>query len=52
MKPQVFLVGLLLSPIAAAAQQYLDCHFVPGWEQSGTARDYNAALTGMIPSRS
>jgi hypothetical protein len=24
----------------AASPRYLDCHFVPGWEQSGAKRDY------------
>jgi hypothetical protein len=26
----------------ARAQDYLDCHFVPGWEQTGAARQYAA----------
>jgi hypothetical protein len=39
-------VGLLLTLACAAgvahAQEFLDCHFVPGWEQSGTKRQYAA----------
>jgi hypothetical protein len=30
----------LLFPAAVHAQNYLDCHFVPGWEQSGSKRQY------------
>ena len=37
----VFL-GFLLSTGTAGAQEYLDCHFVPGWEQSGQRRAYTA----------
>lgn len=28
--------------LTATAQDYLDCHFVPGWEQTGAKRHYNA----------
>ncbi len=38
--------GLLLTMMLAAgtsgAQDYLNCHFAPGWEPSGTRRDYAA----------
>jgi hypothetical protein len=30
----------LAGTLAAGAQDYLNCHFVPGWEQSGAKRDY------------
>ena len=39
-------VPLLLTVVCAAgiarAQDYLDCHFAPGWEQAGTKRLYTA----------
>jgi hypothetical protein len=39
-------VSLLLTIVCAAgmahAQNYLDCHFAPGWEQMGTRRLYTA----------
>ena len=35
-----WLIGALLFYIAAKAQNYLDCHFVPGWEQSGPKRQF------------
>jgi hypothetical protein len=31
---------VLLAAGTLHAQTYLDCHFVPGWEQSGTKRQY------------
>jgi hypothetical protein len=39
-----FLTGILLAALSAAAggQSYLDCHLTPGWEQTGTKRDYTA----------
>ena len=38
-----FLLPLvLLFASAAAAQEYLNCHFVPGWQQSGTKREFTA----------
>ena len=40
MKLFCWLVASLLLSIAAQAQNYLDCHFVPGWEQSGSKRQY------------
>ena len=37
------LICITLAPTApAAAQDYLNCHFVPGWEQSGAKRQYTA----------
>jgi hypothetical protein len=38
----VFLVLIFatLATAPASAQAYLDCHFVPGWEQSGPKRQY------------
>jgi hypothetical protein len=39
----VALLGLaMLAAMAAGAQPYLNCHLVPGWEQSGPARNYTA----------
>jgi hypothetical protein len=32
--------ALLLAAPSVHAQSYLDCHFVPRWEQSGPKRDY------------
>ena len=40
MRRAAILFGILGAAAAAAAQPYLNCHFVPGWEQSGTARSY------------
>ena len=34
------LVGVAASAAPAASPDYLNCHFVPGWEQSGAIRDY------------
>lgn len=42
MKFAWLLPGVLFAAATAAAQQYLNCHLVPGWEQSGTARQYTA----------
>jgi Family of unknown function (DUF6599) len=33
---------VLLFASTAAAQEYLNCRLVPGWEQSGTKREYTA----------
>jgi hypothetical protein len=33
---------MTLATAPASAQAYLDCHFVPGWEQSGAKRQYTA----------
>ncbi len=38
----VGLLVILLTASVAHAQAYLDCHFAPGWEQSGTKRQYAA----------
>lgn len=40
MKRFSLVCALVLAPIAVHAQAYLDCRFVPGWEQSGPKRDY------------
>jgi len=37
----VLALGLLFAS-SAVAQEYLNCQLVPGWEQSGTKRDYTA----------
>ncbi len=37
----LLLLGFLMAA-AAHAQAYLDCHFAPGWEQSGAKRQYVA----------
>ncbi len=42
MKLAPLLLPVLFAAAPAGAQQYLDCHLVPGWEQSGTARQYTA----------
>lgn len=34
--------ALLLAAPSVHAQIYLDCHFVPGWEQSGPTRQYTS----------
>jgi Family of unknown function (DUF6599) len=39
--PRLLLVTLLIAG-TAHAQDYLDCHFAPGWEQSGQKRQYTA----------
>ena len=40
--PNLFLLLCLIVLLAApaAAQDFLNCHLVPGWEQSGTKREY------------
>jgi hypothetical protein len=35
-------LALILAATAVGAQEYLNCHFVPGWEQTGPKRDYAA----------
>ncbi len=35
-------LAILLTTGMAHAQGYLNCHFAPGWEQSGTKRQYTA----------
>jgi hypothetical protein len=40
MKAACWLLALLLTAGCAHAQDYLNCHFVPGWEQSGPKRQY------------
>lgn len=40
MKRLLAACALLLVTSAVHAQAYLDCHFVPGWEQSGPKRQY------------
>ncbi len=40
MKAVFLLMTLLCATGAAGAQEYLDCHFVPGWEQTGAKREY------------
>ncbi len=42
MRVFALLLTVLLSTGAAAAQSFLDCHFVPGWEQSGAIRQYTS----------
>jgi len=42
MRIQLVLPLVLLFGSAASAQEYLDCQLVPGWEQSGTKREYTA----------
>ena len=42
MRPVLLLLAMLLTAAAGRAQAYLDCHFVPGWEQSGPKRTYTA----------
>ncbi|MGA8729354.1 MAG: DUF6599 family protein [Terracidiphilus sp.] len=38
----VGLLAILLAGSVAQGQAYLDCHFAPGWEQSGAKRQYAA----------
>ena len=40
MKAAVLLPAILLAAGMAGAQDYLSCHFAPGWEPSGAKRDY------------
>ena len=42
MKAQGLLLSLLLAAGTAGAQDYLNCHFVTGWEPSGAKRQYGA----------
>jgi hypothetical protein len=43
MKSRVMLLWALLATSLAGAQSYLDCHFIPGWEQSGSKRQYDSS---------
>jgi len=43
MRSALLLLAQLLIAAAGRAQPYLDCHFVPGWEQSGPKRAYTTA---------
>ena len=40
MKRLLLTCAFLIASLAAHAQTYLDCRFVPGWEQSGPKRQY------------
>ena len=42
MKAAGLLLAILLAAGTARAQDYLNCHFAPGWEQSGPKRQYAA----------
>lgn len=42
MRTAGLLLAMLSTSAMASAQGYLDCHFAPGWEQSGPAREYVA----------
>ncbi|MGO8758553.1 MAG: DUF6599 family protein [Terracidiphilus sp.] len=42
MKHAALLFPFVLAAGAAGAQDFFNCHFVPGWEQSGTKRQYDA----------
>jgi hypothetical protein len=42
MRSALLLLGPLLTAGMGNAQAYLDCHLVPGWEQSGPRRAYTA----------
>jgi hypothetical protein len=42
MRIRLVLPLLLVFVTAASAQEYLNCHLVPGWQQSGTKREYTA----------
>ena len=42
MKAAGLLLAILLAAGTAGAQDYLNCHFVPGWEPSGAKRQYAA----------
>ena len=41
MRATLLLLVVSLAASAAAAQSYLDCNMVPGWQQSGAPRSYN-----------
>ncbi len=43
MKHAVLWLTVLFAAGTVAAQSYLDCHFAPGWEQSGAKRQYDAS---------
>jgi hypothetical protein len=40
MRSALLLLAVLLTAATGRAQAYLDCHFMPGWEQSGPKRTY------------
>ena len=42
MRIKLALPLVLLFGSATGAQEYLNCQLVPGWEQSGTKREYTA----------
>jgi hypothetical protein len=42
MRAACFLLGLACAAGTVQAQEYLNCHFAPGWEQSGAKRQYTA----------
>ena len=42
MKAAGLLLAVLLAAGTAGAEDYLNCHFVPGWEPSGAKRQYAA----------
>lgn len=42
MKASALLLSAFFFSCSAAAQSALDCHIVPGWEQSGPIRQYDA----------
>jgi hypothetical protein len=41
-RPAGLLFALALAAVPAGAQDFLDCHFAPGWEASGAKRQYVA----------
>lgn len=43
MKGAFFLLALALAAPFAAAQDYLNCRYAPGWQQNGPTRQYTAA---------
>lgn len=42
MTVRALLLSALLASASAAAQSVLDCHILPGWEQSGPIRQYDS----------
>ena len=42
MRVPALLLSALLASGSAAAQNVLDCHIAPGWEQSGAIRQYDS----------
>jgi len=42
MRVRALLLSALLASGSAAAQSVLDCHIAPGWEQSGSIRQYDS----------